>query len=234
MEKGIYIFYIKQTEKLSEDIFQKLLLQLPEQFQKDINAYKHWESAQASLLGKILLLYGFKNLNISYSLYDIQIGEKDRPFLSFTAESLLKDTVSGFIDFNISHSGEYIICAITQNAKVGIDIEKHRKLNVDLFKKYFDDNEWNEIQTSEDVQKTFFDLWSIKESVIKCDGRGVEILSETHKQYQQNNSNTVLCDAIIFHYQQVEIAPDYACCVCSNEEFKIKLTMLHLSDLTDA
>jgi hypothetical protein len=51
----IHIFYYNQTEKLSDEIFQQFLLQLPDSLQQDIIDYKHWQSAQASLLGKILL-----------------------------------------------------------------------------------------------------------------------------------------------------------------------------------
>ena len=160
-DKVIYIFYTKQTAILEENIFQKFLLQLPPFLQQEIKAYKHRESAQASLFGKILLLYAFKKMNADYLLNHIQLGVKDRPFINDN------------LDFNISHSGDYIITAIAENSKVGIDIEKHRKLNIDLFKKYFDDGEWNNIQTSQNKLKTFFDFWTIKESAIKCDGRGV-------------------------------------------------------------
>ncbi len=213
----IHIYYIKQSEKLTNEIFQQLLLQLPNEFQKDINVYKHWESAQASLLGKVLLQYGFQKLNLSYSLHDIQIGAKDRPF------------INDEIDFNISHSGEYIIVAIVANAKVGVDIEKQRKLNVNLFRKYFDDNEWNEIQSSAITLQTFLDLWTIKESAIKCDGRGVEILSETHKDYKIKNS--VYCDNKEFYFQSIEIENDYACCVCSNKIFEMNLYEISLEKL---
>ena len=215
----IHIFYIKQTEKLPDEIFYKFLLKLPEQFKEQILAYKHWQSAQASLLGKILLTYGFKELNLDYSLHDIQVDAKDRPFINDS------------IDFNISHSGEYVIAAISTNAKVGIDIEKHRKLKMNIAERYFDGRECNEIDTSSNSSLAFFDLWAIKESAIKCDGRGVEVLSKTHKQYQETNLNTVICDAITYYYQQIVIEENYSCCVCGNEEFKTKLTKLQPSDL---
>jgi phosphopantetheinyl transferase len=46
--------------------------------------------------------------------------------------------------------------------------------------RYFDKMECMNIDLSENPQKAFFDFWSLKESAIKCDGRGVEILSDTH------------------------------------------------------
>ncbi len=224
LENDIHIFYIKHTEKISADIFQEFLLELPEQFQKDIRAYKHWESAQASLLGKMLLSYGLKKLHLNYSLQDIQVGEKDRPF------------INDKIDFNISHSGEYVICAITQHAKVGIDIEKHRILKYNIAGRYFNEFECNEIIGSENPQKTFFDFWSIKESAIKCDGRGVEVLSETHVLSSDTkhllNSDELYCDHQKFYFQQLDIEENYACCICSNSRFKKIPTNLNIAELT--
>src|SRR4051812_30553291 len=132
----INIYHLKHTEKIDPSIFAKMLLLLPELFQREIKAYKHWESAQASLLGKIILLHVLKELKIADSLNELQVGNKDRPFIKEN------------IDFNISHSGEFIIVAIAENAKVGIDVEKHRAIDVSLFREYFDDDEWNEIETS--------------------------------------------------------------------------------------
>ena len=118
-------------------------MQLPDLFQQDINAYKHWQSAQASLLGKILLQNAFQQLAINYTLHDIKIGTKDRPFINEQ------------IDFNISHSGDYVIVAISDFSKVGIDIEKHRilKMNVKRFLYCLKKNKKNCVKASILVEK---------------------------------------------------------------------------------
>ncbi len=218
LKNNIHIFYIKQEYKIADDIFQHLLLQLPISFQEEILKYKFWQSAQQSLLGKIILQFGFHKLNLNYTLDDIQISPKERPFLN------------EIIDFNISHSRDYIICVIAENSKVGIDIEKHRTLKTNIADRYFDKNECNEIDVAEDASKTFFDLWTLKESAIKCDGRGVEVLSKTHKQYQSENKNTVICDGELFHYKKLEIAEKYSCCVCSDKSFEITIQELNQND----
>ncbi len=219
MNNIIHIFYIKQTEKLPSEIFQQFLLHVPDIFQQEILKYKFWQGAESSLLGKIILKVGFQQLNLPFSLDDIKVDAKDRPYLNDE------------FDFNISHSGNYIICAIAKNAKVGIDIEKHRELKSDIANRYFDKNECNEIDISKNPSKTFFDLWSLKESAIKCDGLGVEVLSKTHKQYQQESINTIICDNKLLYYQILAIEDEYSCCVCSNKKFVIELQQLNLSDL---
>lgn len=219
MNNKIDIFYIQHTQELIDAVFQRQLVGLPQIFQNEINAYKHMESAQASLLGKLLLKHAFQNLQVQYSLHDVVIGRKDRPMLNDA------------LDFNISHSGEFVICAIAQDAKVGIDIEKHRNINIELFKKYFNDEEWNEIKTAKNQNLSFFDMWSLKESAIKCDGRGVEILSKTHKQYTATDEHQIVCDDVLFHYKKLQIVEQYSAFVCSNMPFSLKITNLHYADL---
>ncbi len=219
----IHIFYYNQAEKLSDEIFQQFLLQLSDSFQQDINAYKHWQSAQASLLGKVLLKKAFQQLALNYTLHDIKIGAKDRPFINEE------------IDFNISHSGDYVIVAISDFSKVGIDIEKHRILKMNVADRYFDKMECMNIDLSENPQKTFFDFWSLKESAIKCDGRGVEILSDTHvvlsDKISLSKTGKVLCDTTEFVYAFIDIEAIYSCCVCSSKDFEYKINLIQLPQL---
>ena len=211
-----HIYCLHQPERLDSAIHQRLLSVLPMTMQSDINAYKHWQSAQAGLLGKILIQYAFLENGISFVLQDILFTEKERPY------------VNGAIDFNLSNSGAYVMLAITETGSVGIDIEKHRTIRPSLFQKYFDATEWMEIEQSREPEKTFFQLWAIKESAIKCDGRGVEVLSRTHRQY---DTDTVLCDGRIFHFSQLDIAPDYAAAVAVTKPLQMEISHLHVADL---
>jgi len=210
-----YLFYLLQPEKIPKDLFDKLLAQLPENFQAEINQYKHWQSAQASLFGKIVLQYAFKELELPFTLHAIKIGAKDKPFLD------------GEIDFNISHSGDAIVVGIIQQAKTGVDVEKHRTINLPLFKKYFDEEEWNFIENSNDALKAFFDYWTIKESAIKHDGRGVEILSKT-----KIRTTKIYCDNNELYYKQLKIHDNYSCAVCSEIDFEIKTQNVSLEEIS--
>lgn len=219
MNITIHTYYFKQEEKLKEEIFQQFLLELPVSFQDEIRKYKFRQAAESSLIGKMILRYGFKKLSLNYHLSDLKADDKERPFI--------KDD----LDFNISHSGNYIVCAISQNASVGIDIEKHRILKTNIAERYFNVDECREIEMAKDSSKAFFDLWSLKESAIKCDGRGVEVLSKTHKQFSSENINTVECDGVTFYYNHLEIDPFYSCCACSNLKFDIEFRQLNLEDV---
>lgn len=221
--KLVHSFYIRHPQKLKEEVFQQLLQQLPSGFRETILSYKHRESAQASLLGKVLLQYGLNQLELGVTLDAVQFTSKERPFLNEK------------IDFNISHSGEYVIVAITENFRVGVDIEKHRALDVVLFRRYFDDHEWNLIESAADPMQTFFDLWAIKESAIKCDGRGVEVLSDTHIRLNEQEHPAmpmqVNCAGQLFSYRKILLDEKYSCSICSNHPFTINLTEIGIGEV---
>jgi 4'-phosphopantetheinyl transferase len=223
MENIIHIFYIHASDKISDNLFEKFLIQIPYSFQQEIKNYKHWQSAQSSLLGKILLQYGFIQLHLKHTLSELKVSEKDRPFINDS------------IDFNISHSGEYIVCAITQQARVGIDIEMHRTLKQDIAKKYFNKNECIAIENASDKTTAFFNFWVIKESAIKCDGRGMEILSKTiiknTEKTENNNNKIVACGEQEYYFNLLPIVEKYSSAICSNQPFRSIVSKVTLTDL---
>jgi len=114
------------------------------------------------------------------------------------------------IHFNLSHSADKWICAISQYI-VGVDIEKKRQCRTDLIaKRFFHNNESQFLQ--EDDYHTFFDVWCAKESVVKCQGSGV---------FDDFNQFSVIDDhQIITNFQgkslyPLKIADQYAGYLCS-------------------
>lgn len=85
--------------------------------------------------------------------------------------------LSDTIDFNISHSGEYVVMVIGHNMKVGIDIE-FIDSKVDLFDLAPIVFSKSECKLITDVSK-FFILWTKKEAMLKCIGHG--FMEDTYK-----------------------------------------------------
>lgn len=120
--------------------------------------------AQALSMGAEMLLQKalVKSWGINKELA-IEIGSHGKP---------------GFIDepeihFNLSHSGNYVVCALAGDA-VGVDLQKMKALNLELARRYFAKEEvkWLFDLPVEKQKKSFFDLWSIKESYMKYTGKG--------------------------------------------------------------
>ena len=67
------------------------------------------------------------------------------------------------IHFNLSHSGEYSVCAVSDKP-VGIDIEEKQDCVMGVADKYYN---------HEERKMDFIDVWTRKEAVVKADGRGI-------------------------------------------------------------
>ncbi|MGG0120496.1 4'-phosphopantetheinyl transferase family protein [Bacillus paranthracis] len=78
-------------------------------------------------------------------------------------------------NFNISHSGDYVLCAV-DNKPIGIDVEEVKDIEYeDIAKSFFTEKEFDYI-FNKDLNfqlNKFYELWTLKESYIKCCGQGL-------------------------------------------------------------
>jgi 4'-phosphopantetheinyl transferase len=93
----------------------------------------------------------------------IRVDGRGRPFLP------------GGPDFNLSHSGEVTICAVGGGCTVGVDVERIRPVEIEPFSGCFSADEWRLLASARDPLEAFFRYWTIKESVLKADGRGLGV-----------------------------------------------------------
>lgn len=81
------------------------------------------------------------------------------------------------IKFNVSHSGNYAVIAVTENNEIGIDIEFKREIAdaKNIAVRYFSDDEMIEFLKMKDdkVKDAFFTCWTRKEAFIKAVGEGL-------------------------------------------------------------
>ena len=87
------------------------------------------------------------------------------------------------LHFNISHSGEYLAIAISEQP-VGVDIQKPKKIEEGMYRKVVQSRE--EILIGEEREKDFLRLWALKESFVKADGRGLRISMKDYWFEQEN------------------------------------------------
>ena len=78
----------------------------------------------------------------------------------------------GQLHFNVSHSGEYLALAISENP-VGIDIQEPKTIKDGMYRKVVQPKEQELI--GEERQKDFLRLWVLKESFVKAEGKGLRI-----------------------------------------------------------
>lgn len=81
------------------------------------------------------------------------------------------------LDFNVAHSGDIVMCAISCDAQVGIDVERiDRAIDVQMIAgRFFGPAELADLESvpvSKRAQR-FFDYWTLKEAYIKAMGYGL-------------------------------------------------------------
>jgi len=161
------IFTVETRNSLEKDRFDKLLRYISSEKKARLSRFYRFEDAQRSLLGDLLARYticrrlGIKNSDLVFGLSDY-----GKPIL----------LVPSGINFNIAHSGNWVVCAVNDNP-VGIDVEVMKPIDLQIAKSYFSQEEYDTLinQPPEMRMKYFYSLWTLKESYIKAEGKGFSI-----------------------------------------------------------
>ena len=74
------------------------------------------------------------------------------------------------LHFNCSHSGAYVVCAVSER-EVGVDLERVRPVHERLLRTLTAEEKiWLSTRPEGERDRAFFQLWTMKESWIKCRG----------------------------------------------------------------
>lgn len=87
--------------------------------------------------------------------------------------------------FNLSHSGDIALIAVTRGREVGVDVERvQRDIEFDpIVEHYFDPTEAWDLRTAPPHERVgkFFDLWTRKEACVKAEGTGLGLKTRTDR-----------------------------------------------------
>jgi 4'-phosphopantetheinyl transferase len=175
------------------------LLSLPESLQQEALRKRQWVDKQLSICGKLLLLELLREYNTNNSLADLKYNEYRRPCFDCRP------------DFNIAHSGNIAICAMTDQGQIGIDIEQIKQLDFADFTDFFTGNEWHYINDHANKFDGFYNFWTRKEAVLKAIGSGFH----TPLNSVDVSGEELIYDAITYQITQLNIHPDYKCHIAS-------------------
>lgn len=108
--------------------------------------------AAAVIIDKALSQYSLKEKDMLYAE-----GENGKPYFENHPD----------IFFSVSHSGDWAVCAFSHEP-VGCDIQIKYNVRLDIAKRFFTENEYNYIISGEDKNDCFFNIWTMKESLVKA------------------------------------------------------------------
>jgi 4'-phosphopantetheinyl transferase len=191
-----HIFYAFINKKNHNRLLAEATSVFSKEYQERIYRYRRWEDMQLSLLGRFLLVLGLKALDCVFKEENLKYSAYDKPY--FEHENL---------KFNISHSGEVVICAISDTDEIGVDIEILQDINIEDYRFQMTDIEWQRIVFAANVKNSFFDYWTQKEAVIKANGMGFSI---PLKSFEINNGQTCINDELFF-LKEIKLDRMYKC-----------------------
>ncbi len=138
-------------------------------------------------------------------------GERGKPEFVFSGD------VPRSICFNLSHSGDYVICAMA-DFEVGADIQSRTRVRESLVRRFFSEEEKARMEMcGEDEirrERTFAGIWALKEAQTKLTGRGIGQMLGTAPR-DNGDEKSILSEEKKYHIWQGMIDADYAWAVVS-------------------
>jgi 4'-phosphopantetheinyl transferase len=201
---------VKLTEILETPVDRELLSLVSAQRQISIKRFYKTADAQRSLYAELLLRSVLRKKGILSDEVCFELNPNGKPSLKGHPD----------IHYNLSHSGEWVVCAI-DNEPVGIDVESIHPIDYGIAERYFSSSENMQLmrQSETDRLPYFFDIWTLKESYIKAIGRGMSMslqsfsilkvgqdISLEHRDGQGQGG--------LYSFKQFDIDPRYKLSLC--------------------
>lgn len=141
-------------------VWEACLARVHEEERARAARFLRWQDAHTFIGGRLLLRLAAKAWGCP-----VHVREDDykRPYLE------------GCPDFNISHSDGWVALGWSSQGRIGLDVERLRPLAIHEVRQVFNDHEWATISTDSDPLRTFYHWWTLKEAVMKADGRGFHL-----------------------------------------------------------
>ncbi|WCN39730.1 4'-phosphopantetheinyl transferase family protein [Aneurinibacillus uraniidurans] len=159
---------VRNTGYISADKLSCYLAKLPAQEQQRILQYKRIEDRQRALLGMLTVNYMFQQYELDIDVMKwYRRDQRGRPYIEASS--------SWQGDFTISHAGKWIICAMTDKGRVGVDIEEIQPLDFATVFACLSREEFTLLlqQTEANRWVFFYEKWTQKEAIGKAIGTGL-------------------------------------------------------------
>jgi 4'-phosphopantetheinyl transferase len=138
--------------------------------------------------------------------------------LAFAENEYGKPFLVGFpsFHFNISHSGDWVVCALGDK-EVGVDVEREAPLrSLAIAERFFTPEESRALAAlpQEERGARFYELWTLKESYIKYQGKGLAIpLSSFGFVFVDGRARLMRDEGLFFMHERM--ADGYHRAVCA-------------------
>jgi len=206
----LYLYQANTQLTAKQFALEKLIASLPIYLQGRAKRYQSEQAAINYSYGRILLRKGFEDLIEDHSLDQVMVADNGKPY-------------HDDIFFNISHSAYEVVCALSLDGEVGVDIEKMVPVELQNFKSSFTEKEWNIINAATEPLEMFYRMWTRKESIIKATGHGLPYLNKVELDHDKD---LVKFEGKEWHLTELDCGKRYQGTVCT--EFPVEsLEIVH-------
>ena len=145
--------------------------------------------------------------------------------LSYKTDKNGKPYIPSASFFNISHSGSFVVCAVS-DSEVGVDIEEIRKMKPTLIKSILSPGELIDSQkfSGAALQRLLCEKWVRKEAYLKLLGVGLR-KSPTSLAFEGDELLETSAFSRVFDLDGFMLS------ICSNEPTKVSLNVISAEDL---
>lgn len=159
--------FAMRVETVDADVLERLVGQVSARRQEQFYRFRQRDDAVRCLFGELMIRRIVMNeTNARNEEIEFAVNAYGKPEIVAPVRQ----------QYNISHSGRWIVCATGASA-VGVDVEEMRPIELDIAKSFFSPGEIRQLFELPEArrQERFYELWTLKESYIKAVGKGLSI-----------------------------------------------------------
>ncbi|USG66599.1 4'-phosphopantetheinyl transferase superfamily protein [Brevibacillus ruminantium] len=177
MRKKVEVFWVHADEELQSAVLSEHIDILDSEERKTYERYLVDCKKVEFLIGRLLVkgLVGQK-LGLSPKQIRFFANEYGKLFIDYRA---MTETIKRPVFFNLSHSQQMWVCALSEIEQTGIDVEAaHQDCVLEVMPTVFLEKEIAAVEEQaapEGKRKVFYRLWTRKEAVMKAKGMGFSL-----------------------------------------------------------
>ena len=204
--------YAADIEQLNNtELFNRLLAEVDEERRAKVNRLIPEKGKRLSLAAGVLERLALKDAGLTE--YTIEKRENDKPYIAGRDD----------VFFNLSHSGEMVICAIAP-VEVGCDIELIKEDRPKIAQRFFTEEEQ---QFSSVSKENFYRMWTLKETFMKVTGKGLQLPMRDYSiNVAEEIKITQNVDDRQYFFKEIFDFLGYACSVCAADAGSCQVTII--------
>ncbi len=202
------VYFFDNYQSLRLEKYRELL---PAGRADRLERFRQTRDRENCLASCLLLKYALKENGISD--FELETDENGKPYIK-----------GQDIFFNISHCRLGTVATVSKSP-VGVDIQDIVPFDEKIIRRVGSEAEIDFIRNSDEPDRAFTRIWTLKEAAAKCDGRGIKILKDFSFGTAEKSFTKYGRKFTSFDFENLVVS------VCGSEDFSDIIEIKSLEDL---